>query len=121
MAKKKIEEREPVYYKVYTDEELATFNLSLEKYRIHKTLSTGEKISYIKWENWLLSEGAYAQGKRGYEGQYHINDVEKYRELRDKLDQWDQWRTRRDFGKKQREVGSEVVVEKMTIQGGVDN
>ncbi len=124
MAKKKVEEKEPVYYKVYSDEELSQFNSYLEKYRVTKTLSTGDEVSYIKWEKWLVDEGAYCMGQGGYSHQFYIENVHLYRELRDKLDQWSRWSFRKDFGRKmadrQLDVEAEKVAESMVVDG-VDN
>ena len=43
--------------KLMSDEELAEFNLSLQKYKVTKTLSSGEEITFIEWERWLVDQG----------------------------------------------------------------
>lgn len=123
--KKVKEEVEEVVYNKLSDQELAEFNLVMEKYRIHKTLSDGEKITYCKWENWLVDQGAMGSGKGMYQGQYYITNVTKYEELRNKIDQWLSWRGRREYGKKmgdqQLDKIGDQMADSMRVRSDVDN
>lgn len=98
--------------KKYTDAELRAFGQELEPYRISKTLSTGEQVSYVSITDYLKAqkaispEGAIyikaidyttADGKENWKYDSHSN---KYRVIMNKYRQWLDYIGRVEYAKK---------------------
>ena len=91
---------------VYSNIELRELEKELEKYRIHKTLSTGEEITYCDTTKYLIKEGAMINENM-------IRDRIKYEELREKLDQLNNLQRKTDYAKRMK---VEQLAENMEIR-----
>jgi hypothetical protein len=80
-------------YPIYSNQELRELEKDLEKYRITKTLSNGEVISYCDTVQYLVAEGAMRDERT-------VRDIPKYEELQDKLGQLNNLQKKTEYAKK---------------------
>ena len=94
-------EKTNISKKVYSDQELFSFDQVLENFRITKTLSTGEIISYVKYEDYLLKE-RFTVEQKGYRPAIVCNGPgdTRYSDEMDKIRQWIAWKSKKQYGKK---------------------
>ena len=88
-----------------TDQELYKFNQSVQKYYQEKKLSTGQKVRVWNYYDFMLENGG--MNKR-HEILATTNDdgsvnVSKWLMLEDRIDQWKNWLSRKEYGKRKRD------------------
>lgn len=91
----------PRIKKIYTDSELRAFGEEVKKYRIEKTLSTGEKITMPDFKQYYVDQGALT--KEGavvamvdmFDG---IIQPMKFAVLEEKVSQYCSWKARGEYG-----------------------
>ena len=93
-------------YPVYSNQELRELEKDLEKYRVNKTLSNGEKISYCDTVLFMIAEGGMSDPNT-------VRDITKYQLLQDKLEQLGRLAHRTEYAKK---MEVEQLAEKMKIE-----
>lgn len=93
-------------FQMFTDAELWLFDRELnDEFSEMHTRLNGDQIKIIRWEEWMVKQGAYAKGRGLYEGQYHVAfkpveggyDDSIYRRSMDKIRQWKKYIERREF------------------------
>jgi hypothetical protein len=121
--------------KIYTDVELREFGKELEPFRIKRTTSKGEELSYIDQNAYLESLGlmkkrkgygyaimintrsaGYDEHKKNKVGEeYTVIGDQPYVRERDKLDQWINWRGRMCQGYKMADLQLEELASSKEI------
>lgn len=101
---KESEERIEHNFQVFDDNELSRFNEDLQRFRVDKVLTSGERVSYIKYEDWLIEEKATNKDgaviveprENGYQW------PSRYIICMDKIRQWYCWQERKSYGEQKR-------------------
>lgn len=100
MAKRDtVEDRVKEPQRIYTVTELEQFDKSVMKYKVERTLSTGEKVKILDWDEIYVRAGVKTRYETPYvhyavtwyigaNGQkvFHISEFEN------KRDQWERWK-----------------------------
>ena len=113
MSKREEKISKQVYeFPEYTVVDFMELEKELEKYRITKTLSNGEVISYCDEHMYLVDQGALSRTGAvvvtGYETKYNskgepyssIDYPTKYLILQDKLEKYGKWKDKKEYVEK---------------------
>lgn len=109
-------------YPVYTARDFFIIKEELNKFAIDKEFNIkGEKkiIRFVPTEGlqkWFIEKGALSDTK-----EWTVKNVPLFKELRDKIDQYDNWERRRDYAIKNNDDGRyQEVAEEMDLNLSVD-
>lgn len=90
-------------YPVYTAKDFFALEAELEKFAVDKELPKADKslemVHFVPVEGvqkWLIEKGALSNRK-----EWTIKDISLYKELQDKLNQYDSWCRRREYAQNQ--------------------
>lgn len=98
-------------YPIWSNQELREFEKELEAFRVHKKLKSGEAITYIDFDAYLISVGALSKdGAVKIFNLYKETDICLWLVLSDKYDQLGMLKMKTQFAKrKELEMYQEIV------------
>ncbi len=104
-AKKEEEKAPPPPKKIYSELELQLFDKEMETLKYQKTLSSGEVVTLIDFQKYHQSKGSVTAAGAVLvfdDGFGEIKTPILYEVIEEKIRQWKNWKSRKEFGKKKR-------------------
>jgi len=116
----KTEYKKPIIEKIeYSSKEFFDLERELEKYKETKSLPIKkgslerEDVTFVTTkglQRWYIDNGGLADRE-----EWTVCNIEKYKELQDKMEQYNNWQRRRDYAQKKELEGLEELSKTMQI------